>query len=126
MLIATLFALASAASSGTEGLRLQYSTRDAKEYIDITSVVTRAGLRQVRWVTDASGERRVDVYAFDCSRPRFAHVVTEKYRGSTRLESIVVPEDRWQAHLVAMPLKYPQTPIHRAREAGCAEPGKRK
>jgi len=126
MLIATLLALASAASTGTEGLRLQYSTRDTKEYIDITSVVTRAGLRQVRWVTDASDERRVDVYAFDCSRPRFAHVVTEKYRRGTRLESIVVPEERWQAHLVAMPLKYPQTPIHRAREVGCGEAGKRK
>lgn len=125
MLFAQLLMLAAAASTGAEGLRLQYSTRDAKEYVDITSVVTRAGLRQVRWVTDSSGERRVDVYAFDCGRPRFAHVVTEKYRGSVRLESIIVPEERWQAHLVAMPLKYPQMPVHRAREVGC-EPAKRK
>ena len=125
MLIGQILALAAAASIGAEGLRLQYSTRDAKEYVDVTSVVTRAGLRQVRWVTHASDERRVDVYAFDCSRPRFAHVVTEKYRMGMRLESIIVPEERWQAHLVAMPLKYPQTAVHRAREVGCAEPGKR-
>lgn len=126
MLVATLLALTTAASTGAETLRLQHSSRETTEYVDLSSVVTRAGLRQVRWVTAGTTERRVDVYAFDCNGPRYAHVVTERYRGGARLESIVVPEERWQAHLVAMPLKYPQTTIHRAREVACADPGKRR
>lgn len=81
-----------------------------------------AGLPYVRWITESGGERRLDVYVFDCARGRYAHVVSERHRGVTRIERIALPEERWSTALQALPPKYPVLPVHRARSIACAPP----
>jgi len=90
------------------------------------SAPVRAGLQVVHWVTESAGERRVDVYAFDCSRGRYAHVVSERYRGRTRVERIALAEERWAGVLQPLPPKYPALAVHRARVVACAPAGSRR
>jgi len=95
-----------------------------REFADAAG--TAAGLPYVRWVTESGGERRIDVYAFDCARGRYAHVVSERHRGATRIERIALPEERWPAALQALPPKYPVLSVHRARSIACAPPERRR
>lgn len=90
-----------------------------REFADASGSGTAAGLSYVRWVAESGGERRIDVYAFDCARGRYAHVVSERYRGTTRTERIALPEERWPAALQPLPPKYPVLAVHRARGVAC-------
>lgn len=87
---------------------------------------TGAGLPYVRWVTESGGDRRVDVYAFDCARGRYAHVVSERYRGGVRIERVALAEERWSTALQPLPPKYPVLAVHRARSIACAPPERRR
>jgi len=101
--------------------------RDAsREFAESTGSGTRAGLPYVRWITQSAGERRIDVYAFDCARGRYAHVVSERYRDRTRVERIALAEERWPAALQPLPPKYPMLAVHRARGIACAPSERRR
>lgn len=125
--MAALLVAGSVAPAPAAPLRVEHRQYGSVELVDVTSIATRAGLRTVRWVTraendsgDGRTDARVDVYAFDCIRGRYAHVLAERYRAGLRTERVAVPEPRWNAALVPLPPRYPALAVHRARSVACA------
>ncbi len=99
-----------------------------REFAEVSVASGRAGLPYptVRWITETDSERRIDDYAFDCAHGRYAHVLSERYRGTTRIERVALAEVRWAAALRPLPPKYPMLAVHRARAIACAPGGGRR
>lgn len=120
----TVALLAVACVPATQGAWPAVQQAGPREFADAAGSGVHGALPTVRWVTEHAGERRIDVYAFDCARGRYAHVLSERYSGALRVERIALAEERWDTALRPLPPKYPALAVHRARAIACAPAGR--